>query len=296
MEEYRPVLPNTARHFSSSNFSNTQPLESSVCAYSVAQSLYVYTEELYRNSILLNSTDVVWRMQQCCTKQVAKMNTTMLSMPSRFSHTGNTYLEQQYTLRACNRDYRRSVSKRAPLQHLVELDGCRQLGKIAPLTTFDTKWIECIEYFVFSTIKNGYTWDLDRIITVDIENDIKRSATPTEARDCIESQILNKHNPIFAYSAQAYVKCREKRGRKATLYPMLTQSTQITGIMGGINNNATLEMGFEEKRGRKTWRNIHTEKTCLPLYVAAIRPTLKTLADLAEWQALHASECSMRVY
>ncbi|RKF74156.1 hypothetical protein GcC1_086019, partial [Golovinomyces cichoracearum] len=52
---------------------------------------------------------------------MTKMNTTMPSVPTSPPHTGNTYVEQQYTLRACNRDYRRSVSKRAPLQHLVEL-------------------------------------------------------------------------------------------------------------------------------------------------------------------------------
>jgi hypothetical protein len=202
------------------------------------------------------------------------MSKVALNTLPRYAHSKDTYLQEQYVLRACNRDYRAQTNKYRSSLDPPELDGCKQLGKVAPLTTFETTyghcsdgltrifppmhhsclrdWLQYLQHYISNTMNKKHTWDLDgvQLVSVDAILDPRKDYSDN-LRKCIQAQITHKHNPISVYSAQAYVESKDKRGKGDYIYKAPSQSTLMTGILGGINNNTTIEMGFEEEEGER---------------------------------------------
>lgn len=193
---------------------------------------------------------------------------------SMSSHTGHTYLEQQYTLRACNRDYRSQAKPHNVYNWSPELDGCKQHGKIAPLTTFDntfghcndgttmvfspchhdtlSSWMQYIDDHVHRSLNSGYAWQLKSVYPVQMTPSTTASTKyPSDVIKCINAQIKHMHNPISVYSVNAYIESRLHNIKDDHVFKIPSQSTLMTGILGGINNNTTVEMGFDEPDGVK---------------------------------------------
>ena len=188
------------------------------------------------------------------------------------SQTGNSILSTQYTLRACNRDYLRLLH--TDTQSVPELDCNRMPGKVAPLLTFDNEYghwvngstrvfppthkdsISSLTSYIGDTISkciNDKTlWDLNytQLLSYKMVQSSK-SLYPEEFIRVMESQALLPYNSICAHSAQAYVESQTKRGSNKGVFNMPSQSTVVTGILGGLHNNTSLEMGFYEKEGTK---------------------------------------------
>lgn len=205
------------------------------------------------------------------------MSSLALRVAVRDSHSTGSFLEQQYVLRACCMDYRRSTGKYVDgtgTSKIPELDGNKQHGKIAPLTTFNTTyghcvdgmtrvfepvhhdsmrdWLQYITELISKSIDKQRAWDLDSAKPISVDEIVNNpQAYSEEFRKCIEAQIKYGWNPIAVYPAQAYVESNTKRGSHASIYALPSQSTLMTGILGGINNNCTVEMGFYEAEGTK---------------------------------------------
>jgi len=199
------------------------------------------------------------------------MDKRLLSILPENSHTGNSLLQTQYTLRCCSKDYRIQTGKYSNSPSPPELDGCKQPGKIALLTTFDTKYGHCMDGFTYvfkpsdydtlegwisyisnavsASISKGRAWDIYGVHRVAVDSkSMYRSAHSDKFKRCIDAQMKYKWNPICAYPVQAYIEASE-RSKDQALYPIPSQSTLMTGILGGINNNVSINMGFEEPEG-----------------------------------------------
>jgi hypothetical protein len=210
------------------------------------------------------------------------MSNQLLSVPFRNAHSGNvydktplgqsTYLSTQYTLRACSRDYRLETGKYIESPNPPELDGCKQVGKIAPLTSFDTlyghcfegktkvfepchhdtfmEWLSTLTGFIGDTVKKSRLWDLEGVRTISVDEiSDPNNVYPTQFIHAINTQIKCKWNPIALFNVQAYIESAEKRGKSGFIFKLPSQSTLMTGPNGGFNNNMTVEMGFEEPEG-----------------------------------------------
>lgn len=57
------------------------------------------------------------------------------------------------------------------------------------------------------------------------------------------------HCSFSVYPADTYIESERGRGKQDTLFPAPSQSTVVTGILRGLHNNISLDMGFEEKEG-----------------------------------------------
>lgn len=190
------------------------------------------------------------------------------------SHTGLSFLSTQYTLRACNRDYRNECGAYTETGLSPEFDCNKVPGKIAPLRSFDNiqgHWIdgstrvfppeEYLDLKSFITAlhtalekssRNSRLWDLDG--TVLITKRGLNTHTNKYTKDFVyvsKIQHLDAYNPISVHSAQAYVESCDKRGRENSLYTFPGQSTIVTGPHGGLHDNQALEMGFEEDEDTK---------------------------------------------
>jgi hypothetical protein len=198
------------------------------------------------------------------------------------SQTGDTYLSTQYTLRCCNRDYRRVLGTEITGNENAELDGNKVPGKVAPLMTFDNsfgQWvpreeklhngkhvvikahtkvfpprhcqdlddmISVVKLYIRRTKNLKRLWDLYGTVTIDIDQAFKKDY-PKEFQTVIKLQESSPYNPHSAYSAQAYIESSLARGRDKPLYTLPRQSTVVTGMLGGLHNNTSLQMGFEEE-------------------------------------------------
>lgn len=199
------------------------------------------------------------------------------------SQTGDTYLSTQYTLRSCNRDYRRELQLTNYKGHSAELDGNKVPGKVAPLMTFDNSYghwiptkeviqenrtvrieghtrvfppthcdsihsfVHTIRRYIHKTKHSKRLWDIDGTIVVK-ESQIL-ATYPDAFVKVSKLQLSNRYLPYSVHSAHGYIESVDKRGRDKSLYQLPKQSTVVTGILGGLHNNTSLQMGFEEKEG-----------------------------------------------
>jgi hypothetical protein len=100
--------------------------------------------------------------------------------------------------------------------------------------------------------KDRFCWDLQGIITVNL----RRITSPSSQHGDIykryaTTQKSNRYNPLSVHTIQACLESENKGNRSDSPYNMISVSTTMTAIPGGINNNLTIEMGFEEKQGTK---------------------------------------------
>lgn len=103
-----------------------------------------------------------------------------------------------------------------------------------------------------SAPKDRYCWDLQGTITVNIRR--INSVTPASNesyRRYIKTQKSNRYNPLSVHTIQAHLESENKGNKLDSPYKMISVSTTMTSIPGGINNNLTIEMGFEEQEGTK---------------------------------------------
>jgi hypothetical protein len=263
------------------------------------------------------------------------MSTQLISVPFRNAHSANVYdgpdsnqptlLSTQYTLRACARDYRIETGKYSDSSNPPELDGCKQIGKIAPLTTFDNQyghcidgktkvfepqhydtfidWLSAITDLIGNTVRRSRLWDLDGVKTLDVTEILADDSDyDDEFREAIRIQVKYLWNPISAFNVQAYIESSEKRGKDGSIFKIPSQSTLMTGPHGGFNNNTTIEMGFDEDEGtydieKRTYTK-HMEKFICGLHTShsedagkSRRVTaftrIRVLSQNALWMALY---------
>ncbi len=187
------------------------------------------------------------------------------------SQTGHTYLATQYVLRVCNRDYRRETGTYATSAQPPELDANKQPGKIAPFRTFETtyghisdgktrvftiqhhgsvvQWLDHISSSMRKSIVHSNAWDLNGILHLPI-NELHANPLPS-LQQVLRSQADTLYSPLCAHTAQAWVESVDKRGKNDTIYGLPSQSTTVTGVYGGLHNNAGIEMGFDEPEGMR---------------------------------------------
>lgn len=201
-----------------------------------------------------------------------------LFVPPEYSQTGDTYLSTQYTLRCCNRDYRvetENYNSTETVSQLPELDCMKAVGKISPLRTFDNPyghWCEKITRvfniahhnslyamlshlsdYINKTIDKLHIWDLDNTTVVHIDTILTVGIAEFSAEfiKVVQTQTENPYIPFSVHPAQAYVESLKKRGRDMIVYGLPGESTTLTGPHGGLHNNTSVEMGFEEPEGTR---------------------------------------------
>lgn len=201
------------------------------------------------------------------------MDAPTLFVPPKDSQTGDTVLSTQYVLRQCNKDFMSIVGMEDD-GTLPELLCVKTPGKIAPLRTFDNThghWhdgttrvfrpqrFDTLDDMVVhltdkieASRKAHHLWDMDGIVTV--TRDDVESHPDKFHKDFVTvslHQMNHPYSPISVHTAQAYVESEKKRGKDHTIFGLISQSTVVTGMHGGLHNNQSVEMGFEEKKGSK---------------------------------------------
>ncbi len=203
------------------------------------------------------------------------MENNILFVLPKDAQTGVSTLSRQYTLRACNRDFRTISGSTGTYEDTPELDNNKVPGKIAPFVSYDNEfghWVDDktrvfepthfgddfnslrdnIRYNIQSSIRNGNLWDLTMTKPVSYKT-VQRD--PTRFNEFFykvsSSDTCREYNPFSAHPVQAYIESEKKRGRDAAIFKLPSQSTVVTGIHGGLSNNVALEMGFEEAPGTR---------------------------------------------
>lgn len=207
------------------------------------------------------------------------------------SHTGNTFLSKQYTLRCCNRDFRQETGLNLNNDAPPELDSNKVPGKIAPLRTFDNiyghwvnepsddppkpgkvikvapmtrvfpitahkgviEFIEFIERHLKATIYSEFLWDLHGTVLIRLKDALlnRRGQHNTDFLKVCSSQIPYLESPISVHPPQAYLESDNRGTNVMSVFGIPSQSTVVTGPHGGLHNNTSVEMGFEEPEGIK---------------------------------------------
>lgn len=199
------------------------------------------------------------------------MDSSTLFVSPKDSQTGLSLLSTHFTLRKCNQDFMRITG----IEHdgkLPELLCVNTPGKVAPMVTFDNKfghWFEG-ETYVFrpmefdslqdmilsirskveSAVKKYMLWDMEGTVRVTFsDNERFEERYGKDFALVSRHQQANCYSPFSVHTAQAYAESEKRRGREGAIYTMPSQSTIVTGILGGSSNNVALEMGFEEEEG-----------------------------------------------
>lgn len=180
--------------------------------YSAARSRHVHDEQdpiatCIRRNIVACFTDTIWKIEYT---------------PWENSHSVNSLIETQYTPRCCSRDDRILTRKYDRCPNPPEWDGCKQPGKVASLTTFDTTWGHLLHQLITRIFKpclhdwilyltgeikrstsKRRAWDLDGMVKTLLDHRLE--SLPSEWKKCMETQLKYKWNPICAYPVQAYI-------------------------------------------------------------------------------------------
>lgn len=213
------------------------------------------------------------------------MDHNILFVLPKDSHTLNSFLSRQLTLRICNRDSRYIIGSDGDNEDLPELDNNKVPGKIAPLRTFDNtfghwnngitrvfniqhtvsfhKFLDRIKSHIEYNTSRGNLWDLPNTVLVsdtDIEKEIGKY--PPQFIYVYRTQMNSQYAPICAHNVKAYMESERLRGRNNVIFGIPSQSTVVTGTHGTTHINTLLEMGFDEEEGQKD----HVKRTYNPLW------------------------------
>jgi hypothetical protein len=100
--------------------------------------------------------------------------------------------------------------------------------------------------------KDRYCWDVSGTEMISMPTILSSSSPyPELYKRYVRTQQKAQNRPLSVHTVQAWLESSRKRGKTSSLFSMVSVSTTMTSIAGGINNNCTIEMGFKEKEGTK---------------------------------------------
>lgn len=223
--------------------------------YSAARSRHVHDEQdpiatCIRRNIVACFTDTIWKIEYT---------------PWENSHSVNSLIETQYTPRCCSRDDRILTRKYDRCPNPPEWDGCKQPGKVASLTTFDTTWGHLLHQWDNKNIQTMFAWL--NLISDRRNQEIHIKETGMGSRwygkdiagsqtwiiaiwmkemhgDTIEIQM--ESNLCLSCAGLHWSWCDDNKGKDQDIYPIPSQSTWMRGIG---SNNVSINIGFHELKG-----------------------------------------------